>query len=356
MSLRNVLAFLAAAQAVAADSSHPMHFRKVDDSHTAKGASMYKSLAVSSDGSLNNEQGFWFSHFTVGASKDLEILIDTGSSDAIMNPGVYKPSSSSVDQNRKFYISYATTNPDGSGELSASGEVYKDVITQLGANLTIPQQAIGDIRDPTGPPTFPRDGLIGFAGKGGASLRSNPFIFSLCEAHTLSACRFGLALRTDGTGQLHYGTVAQDEFSGSLTKVPINEYWGVTGGATVNGKTVASNIRIVTDSGTTVIFGPTSAVRKVYQAAGIKEVATEQGIEGHYSCSKPPTVGFSLGGKNFNIDPKALAFKKDGDNCTTSLVGSDNFGSIWLVGQAFFQGRYIDHNVDDKTMGFANLK
>lgn len=45
MSLRNVLAFLAAAQAVAADSSHPMHFRKVD-AHTAKGIAAMKYSAA----------------------------------------------------------------------------------------------------------------------------------------------------------------------------------------------------------------------------------------------------------------------------------------------------------------------
>jgi pepsin A len=46
------------------------------------------------------------------------MLIDTGSSDAILNPGVYKPSSSSQDTRRPFEISYATTNPDGSGRLT----------------------------------------------------------------------------------------------------------------------------------------------------------------------------------------------------------------------------------------------
>lgn len=44
-----------------------------------------------------------------------------------------------------------------------------------------------------------------------------------------------------------------------------------------------------------------------------------------------------------------------GSNCKGVLQGTDAFGDQWVVGQAFFQGRYIDHNVDDQTMGFANL-
>lgn len=97
-----------------------MHFRKVD-AHTAHKVAAAKGR-VNSDGSapLFAEQGFWFSHFTVGASPDLEILIDTGSSDAIMNPGIYKPSSGSTNTGRPFHIAYSTTNPDGSGTLSVS--------------------------------------------------------------------------------------------------------------------------------------------------------------------------------------------------------------------------------------------
>lgn len=140
MLLRDVLTLLATAQVVTADSSHPVHFRKVNAS-TARSISAYKNLTLHGDGTLVNEQvilpstrlgqmlersliphnqGFWFSHFSVGASRNLEMLINTGSSDAILNPGVYDPSSASRDQKRDFHISYATAKPDGSGKLSVS--------------------------------------------------------------------------------------------------------------------------------------------------------------------------------------------------------------------------------------------
>ncbi|ATY59898.1 aspartyl protease [Cordyceps militaris] len=358
MLLRDVLTLLATAQVVTADSSHPVHFRKVNAS-TARSISAYKNLTLHGDGTLVNEQGFWFSHFSVGASRNLEMLINTGSSDAILNPGVYDPSSASRDQKRDFHISYATAKPDGSGKLSASGKVYLDVVTQLGANLTVLQQGIGLIDKPKKTPTFPHDGIIGFAGERGASLREKPFILSLCATHALSACRFGLSLRTNGTGQLHYGTVATDEFAGALTTVKTarGRLWSVKGDVTVNRDRIYIGLPLVTDSGTTAIFGPSSLVRKVFQAARIKEVKTENGYEGRFNCSDAPTIGFRIGRKIFNIDPKALAFKKDGDNCTASLFGMHKkFGDRWILGQAFFQGRYIDHNAENKTMGFANLK
>lgn len=121
MALRTILTLLVAIQAiqVRADSSHPMHLQMVD-ANTAHALLSAKGLAASRDGALYNEQGFWFSHFQIGGSPDLQILIDTGSSDTILNPGVYNASSTGVDTGKTFRISYATTNPDGSGTLSVS--------------------------------------------------------------------------------------------------------------------------------------------------------------------------------------------------------------------------------------------
>ncbi|EFY85058.1 aspartic protease precursor [Metarhizium acridum CQMa 102] len=356
MSLKTLL-LLAAAHLALADSSHAL-FYKVVDRETAQRIASIKGLAAAgNDTPVFNDQGFWFSHFTVGASSDLEILIDTGSSDAILNPGIYKPSPGSVNANRRFRISYATTNPDGSGTLTASGNVYQDVITQLAANLSVAKQTLGDIQDPTSPPTFPRDGLIGYASQQGSALRGSPFINSLCDQGALSACRFGLALRPDKTGALYYGTVAADAFTGPLTTVPLTQgEWAVQGDVTVDGRPVQRGASIITDSGTTVVFGPTRHVAAVFAQAGVQAVPTSSGIAGYYNCSAAPAMGFSFGGANFDILPEALAFARSGDNCTAAVHGSDAFGDNWLVGQAFFQGRYIDHNVDDGTMGFADLK
>ncbi|KAK8932726.1 Aspartic protease [Metarhizium anisopliae] len=364
MSLKTLL-LLAAAHLAQADSSHAL-FYKVVDRETAQRIASIKGLAAAgNDTPVSKIQGFWFSHFTVGASPDLEILIDTGSSDAILNPGVYKPSPGSVNANRRFRISYATTNPDGSGTLTdakdtkrqASGNVYQDVITQLSANLTVANQTLGDIQDPASPPTFPRDGLIGYASQQGSALHGSPFINSLCDQGALSTCRFGLALRPNKTGELYYGTLATDTFTEPLTTVPLTQgEWAVQGDVTVDGTAVQHGASIITDSGTTVIFGPTHRVADVFARAGVQAVPTSTGLAGYYNCSAPPAIGFSFAGANFDILPSALAFASNGDNCTAAVHGSDAFGDNWLVGQAFFQGRYVDHNVADGTMGFADLK
>jgi pepsin A len=60
-------------------------------------------------------QSFWFGSFDVGDSKNLTLLIDTGSSDVIVNPGLYKRGPQSVDTHSTFTNTYGTTESDGSG-------------------------------------------------------------------------------------------------------------------------------------------------------------------------------------------------------------------------------------------------
>lgn len=237
----------------------------------------------------------------------------------------------------------------------AKGKVYKDVITQHGANLTVSQQYLGAVTSPLSPPTFPHDGLIGYAGIDSSALQQTPFFHSLCDQGSLSSCRFGLALKADQTGTLYYGSVATESFSGSLISVPALDEWVINGDVTLNGVTVQRNATIATDSGTTVIFGPTSQVKTLFQQAGVQAVEDVNGITGYYACDAPPTIGLAFDGINFNILPEAQAFSQDGNNCTSSIHGSDEFDGLWLVGQAFFQGKYVDHNVDAGTMGFATL-
>ena len=60
-------------------------------------------------------QRFWFGNFDIGDSENLTLLIDTGSSDVIMNSGMYKPGPRAANIHKNFTITYGTTESDGSG-------------------------------------------------------------------------------------------------------------------------------------------------------------------------------------------------------------------------------------------------
>lgn len=48
--------------------------------------------------------------------------------------------------------------------------------------------------------------------------------------------------------------------------------------------------------------------------------------------------------------------KHDAGNCTSILGGINALGTTWLLGQSFFAGHYIDFNVQNETISYANLK
>ena len=53
----------------------------------------------------------------------------------------------------------------------------------------------------------------------------------------------------------YFGSVESSEFTGELTSAPITGEWELQGDIVLNGKVIESGADIITDSGTTVIFG-----------------------------------------------------------------------------------------------------
>lgn len=65
-------------------------------------------------------QKFWFANFSIGNASNLALLVDTGSSDILLNRGKYLPSGTSKDLNKEVNISFSTSNSDGTGSESVS--------------------------------------------------------------------------------------------------------------------------------------------------------------------------------------------------------------------------------------------
>lgn len=110
------------------------------------------------------------------------------------------------------------------------------------------------------------------------------------------------------------------------------------------------------------ISGSAENVRALFEKAGIQAMNTTtpcgKQIFGYYPCDDPPRIGFKIGGVDFDFEPSALRWKDDGaNNCTALITGHyDQNANYWVVGQAWMQGKYIDHDTTSRTMGFAKLK
>ncbi|KAF4629757.1 hypothetical protein G7Y89_g8385 [Cudoniella acicularis] len=302
------------------------------------------------------------------------MLIDTGSGDVIVNPGLYVPGKSSQNLNATFANVYGTTSSNGTGNGMVVGPLYADQVNFDSLSAT---QVIGLA---TGTSTLPGDGIVGFSGPRFTQFPGNStsFFQSLCTQGQVTDCRFGLALHNGSVGSLILGELDTTMYTGSLTVAPILTGWALTGDLAINGNVIARDLTIELDSGTGTIVGPIDAVTSIFATTGIQGVLqnTTDGplLTGYFPCDKPPTVGFSFPSQTnastatgsvshnstvFNI-PTSLwsTGNNGGNNCTAVMSGQDypNATGLWVAGQPFFQGIYIDYNLADETVGFAPLK
>ena len=102
-------------------------------------------------------------------------------------------------------------------------------------------------------------------------------------------------------------------------------------------------------------------MRALFEILGIE--AVEQNLLGcttvlfgYYPCDSPPAFGYQLNdnGPVFNIEPSAFEQANNGNNNCTAIVTGIEFG-IWIVGQAWFQGKYVDFDVSNLQVGVAGL-
>ncbi|KAF2860896.1 acid protease [Piedraia hortae CBS 480.64] len=328
----------------------------------------YKGAVASKPAPETLDSGFWFGSFDVGNAKNLSLLIDTGSSDVAVNPGLYKPGSESSDLQHAGDLGYATVNVNGCGKAKIHYNTFEDAVTQ--GQLTAHKQALGNIVA-TPPPdngtitTLPHDGLVGFGvpQAGQTQMGGKPFFSSLCEQKSVDKCRFGLAYGTDGTGAQILGGVDNSLFDGDLKTSSSDTTWNAQCSVKINNKdSVSENQKVLFDSGTANVVGPPSQVRQLFSKLGIQ--AVEQNLPGctsvlfgYYDCAAPPTVGFTIGDETFNIAASAFQQAKNGpNNCTAVITGIDFGSDFWIVGQAWFQGKYVDFDVDHSQIGVASLR
>lgn len=201
-------------------------------------------------------EGFWFGNFTTGDATDLSLLIDTGSSDIYVNPGLYKPSSESHTLNQTVSMSFITTEPNGCGEMILKSHVVTDKLVV--GSFTATNQSIGTVVDMPQPNNdtitkFPGQGIIGFLGESAdsSSFGGIPFFQHLCDEGLVDECRFGLGLETSGTGSLSLGGIDRSLLNKDMAMASLDgQQWIIQGGLPSDILDVGVQQSMLLDSGT----------------------------------------------------------------------------------------------------------
>ena len=261
----------------------------------------------------------------------------------------------------------------GSG--SFSGNEYTDTVEFGG--LTVKKQSIGASTKSTGFTSV--DGIIGF---GPADLTASTvsglstvptFLDNLFSQGTISTEVLGVSFvpesgsdSDDANGELTLGGTDSSKYSGSITYFPkltsgqASSYWGISISKFSYGSTsLATSASGIVDTGTTLIYIPTSAYNSFLSATG----GSTDSTSGLAEFSTAPTSNFNIafGSTTFSLTPaqylvpsaqysfygltsgKYYAWINDGGSSGVDVI----------IGQKFLEHYYAVFDTTNSRIGFA---
>ncbi|KAF5391514.1 hypothetical protein D9757_002457 [Collybiopsis confluens] len=312
----------------------------------------------------------WAGTISIGTpAQSFLIDFDTGSSD------LWVPSSSctssTCSSKKKYTASKSSTSSKQSGSFSiqygdgstVSGPVYEETVTVAGIKVT--RQEFSPVT--TLSSSFaddPIDGILGLAYPLLSNLGTNPFFNTAVTQGTVPAGEFGFFLSSSGS-ELFLGGTNSAKFSGIPEFHDVDTstgFWQITGASIFSGSTKAvSNFETIIDSGTTIMYGPPSAVKTFYsKVPGSKLFDSTNGFYS-FPCSSIPDVSFSWGGASFAISSENfnLGTTASGASTCVGALAAQDLGlgtNTWLLGDSFMKNVYSVFSFDQDAVGFAPLK
>ncbi|KAF2151452.1 aspartic protease pepA [Myriangium duriaei CBS 260.36] len=306
----------------------------------------------------------YLSPVTVG-SNTLNLDFDTGSSDLWVfstlqssaqtsGHSVYNPKTSgTLLSGYSWDISYG----DGSG---ASGRVYADKVA-VGA-VTATRQAVEAATSISAQfqQDTDNDGLLGlaFSSINTVTPQKQTTFFDTVKAQ-LSKALFAVRLRKGATGTYDFGFIDSSKYTGAITYVAVDNsqgFWGFTAGAgTVNGKKTASIGSSIADTGTTLVYLPSSVVRTYYaQVSGSSNSASAGGYV--VPCSATlPDLSIAIGSGTFVIPGSYINFAPNGDGTCFGGIQANTGIGLTIFGDIFLKAHYVifDESTGSPRLGFA---
>lgn len=193
------------------------------------------------------------------------------------------------------------------------------------------------------------------------------FLDNLYRQGTISSEVLGVSFRpesgsdtSDTNGELTLGGTDSSKYKGSISYFPSpGPYWGVSVSSFTYGtKSLGSGSGIV-DTGTTLIYIPTSAYNAFLSAAGGKTDSSS----GLAVFSKAPTSNFSLkiNGVTYSLTPAQYLVPKAEYSLFGLTSGKyyawiNNGGSSGvntIIGQKFLENYYSVYDTNNARVGFA---
>ena len=240
----------------------------------------------------------WRGEIMIGGQKT-PVDFDTGSADLIVNPGAYDPSKSesSVDTHKNFHASYGD-NTEG------SGREYHDTV-KLG-DVTAKNVSVGRTDGQfLNPKTHAGiQGIVGLSFPSISVFRHNDHNAKslnevLGQSDAISHNVFQFTLKQGDGSQLHIGDVDESKIKDNIVYVDVQRDLGFW---VTDAKISGVDIRVVIDSGTSMVVAPVEELKKVFHEIGNMKTISKNGmVYGVYDCDRDLGVTFDIAGKKMRI-------------------------------------------------------
>ncbi|KAJ6630108.1 acid protease [Mycena sp. CBHHK59/15] len=278
-------------------------------------------------------------------SADLWVPSSSCTSSTCSSKSKFKASSSStaVKKSGTFSISYG----DGS---TVSGPIYTDTVTVAGVKAT--KQYLSPVT--TLSSSFandPIDGILGLAFPAISNLNENPFFNTADADGTVNANQFGFYLASSGS-ELYLGGTDSDKYNGDIEYQDVDTstgFWQITGAtAKVGSSTAVSGFETIIDSGTTIAYGPPSAVQSLWA-----QVPGSVLFDSTNDCLQLGGSDWAVSTANIN-----LGQTESGSSDCVGAIAAQDLGlgtNVWLLGDTFMKNVYSVFDFDQEAVGFAAL-
>ena len=297
--------------------------------------------------------------------QEIPVIFDTGSGNLWVTSTLCKAYACSTHISysrakskkfRRFGLGVQVTFGTG----TVQGEINEDQFT-LG-QLVIPRQKFGEILDETGD-VFAAgkfSGILGLAYPNMAAHGFTPVFDSIIENRLLknNIMSFYYSLDESVDGQITLGYVDTNRFKGKLNyyKVVDKYYWTIKmDDIKYDGKSLGlcdeDGCKAVIDTGTTLITGPSSDLRKL-----LKNIPVENDCTNYKMAGK---LTFVFSGDEYSLDPHEYMVKTKvlgNEKCRALMMPLDipfPHGPLWILGDVFMQKFYTVFDRDRDAVGFA---
>ncbi|XP_019370261.1 PREDICTED: cathepsin E-A-like [Gavialis gangeticus] len=165
-------------------------------------------------------------------------------------------------------------------------------------------------------------------------------------------------------GELILGGIDHSLYKGSIHWVPVTEksYWQIhVNNVKIQGRIVfcAHGCEAIVDSGTSLITGPSSQIRRLQEYIGASPTQTGEFIVDCRRLSSLPRISFTIGHKEYKLTAEQYIIKESIDGRSLCISGFQSLditthsGQLWILGDVFMSAYYCVFDRGHDRVGFA---